>query len=55
MLYDNYEDVWLWWEVIVNAYRKNVRGWNQEQFIKYKEAWYRAHPLWFRDGRPDNT
>ncbi len=55
VLYDDYEDAWLWWEESVLAMRKNVRGWNQEQFIKYKESWFVSHPLWFKDGKPDSV
>ena len=51
VLYYSYEDVWLWWEESVTAYHKNVMGWNQEQFLKYKEAWFWSHPLWFKDGK----
>jgi ABC-type transport system substrate-binding protein len=54
VLYDDYEDAWLWWEENVVAMRKSLRGWNQEQFIKYKEVWSWSHPLWFKDGKPDS-
>ncbi|MCG4934235.1 hypothetical protein, partial [Dorea formicigenerans] len=27
VLYDSYEDVWLWWEEGTRAYRKHVQGW----------------------------
>ena len=55
VLYDDCEDAWLWWEETVTAMRKNVRGWNQEQLIKYKEIWYWSHPLWFKDGKSDSV
>ena len=55
VLYDNYEDAWLWWEQNVAALRKSLRGWNQEQFTKYKEAWFWSHPLWFKDGKADSA
>ena len=55
VLYDSYEDAWLWWEVSVIALRKSLRGWNQEQFAKYKEAWFWSHPLWFKDGKADSV
>jgi peptide/nickel transport system substrate-binding protein len=51
VLYDSYEDAWLWWEETLVAYRKNVMGWNMEGFLKYKEAWFWSHPLWFKDGK----
>jgi len=52
VLYNSYEDAWLWWEETVTAYRKNVQGWDQEGFLKYKDAWFWSHPLWFKDGKP---
>ena len=55
VLYDSYEDAWLWWEVSVIALRKSLRGWDQEQFAKYKEAWFWSHPLWFKDGKADSV
>jgi peptide/nickel transport system substrate-binding protein len=51
VLYDSCEDAWLWWEETAAAYRKTVQGWNQEGLLKYKEAWFRSHPLWFKDGK----
>jgi peptide/nickel transport system substrate-binding protein len=52
VLYDNYEDAWLYWDEAAVAYRKNVRGYDQENFLKYREAWFVSHPLWFKDGKP---
>jgi peptide/nickel transport system substrate-binding protein len=51
VLYDSYEDAWLWWEESVVAYRKQVQGWHQDGFLKYKDAWFASHPLWFKDGK----
>jgi len=51
VLYDSYEDAWLWWEESATAYRKVVQGWDQEGFLKYKDAWFWSHPLWFKDGK----
>jgi peptide/nickel transport system substrate-binding protein len=51
VLYDSYEDAWLWWEETPLAYRKQVQGWHQDGFLKYKDAWYWSHPLWFKDGK----
>ena len=55
ILYDDYQDAWLWWEENVVAMRKSVRGYNQEQTVKYKEVWTWSHPLWFKDGKPDSA
>ncbi len=51
VLYDNYEDVWLWWLVYVVAYNKRVQGYNNEMNIKYREGFDRSHPLWLKDGK----
>ena len=55
VLYDNYEDAWLWWEEVVVAMRKNVRGYDHARTVKFKEAWTLAHPLWFKEGRNDSV
>ncbi len=55
VLYDDHEDAWLWWEENIVAMRKSLRGWNQEQLIKYKEVWAWSHPLWFKDGTPESV
>jgi len=51
VLYNSYEDAWLWWEETATAFRKQVQGWNQEGFLKYQDAWFSSHPLWFKDGK----
>jgi peptide/nickel transport system substrate-binding protein len=51
LLYDSCEDAWLWWEETVVAYRKQVQGWHNDGFIKYRDAWFWSHPLWFKDGK----
>jgi peptide/nickel transport system substrate-binding protein len=51
VLYNNYEQVWLWWEQSATAYRKVVQGWDHENFLKHRESWYFSHPLWFKDGK----
>jgi peptide/nickel transport system substrate-binding protein len=51
VLYNSYEDAWLWWEETATAYRKQVQGWDHEGFLKYKDVWFWAHPLWFKDGK----
>ncbi|MCP4628456.1 MAG: ABC transporter substrate-binding protein [bacterium] len=51
VLYNNYEDVWLYWQVIVVAYNKKVQGWNNDMFLKYREGYQFTHPLWFKNGK----
>ena len=50
-LYENYEDAWLWWDLSVVAYRKNVLGWNSDMSTKYGSFFSSSHPLWFKDGK----
>ena len=51
IVYDEYLDVWLWWEEFHFAYRENVQGWNNEMFIQGEVSYKHSHPLWFRDGK----
>jgi len=51
VVYDDYEDAWLWWEMSIAAYAKNVRGLNYEMSNRHKEIWSWSHPLWFKDGK----
>ena len=50
-LYDNYEDVWLWWPNVPTVYSKNLRGYNFKGHLTHKEVWDRTHPLWFKNGK----
>jgi ABC-type transport system substrate-binding protein len=52
VLYENYEDVWLWWHISVVAYRKNVQGYNNDMSIRWREGYDFSHPLWFKNGKP---
>jgi len=52
VLYDNYEDAWLWYSMEIRAWRKNVMGWNNKMYLKHREAFRWTHPLWFKDGHP---
>jgi peptide/nickel transport system substrate-binding protein len=51
VLYDNYEDVWLWWPRYVSVNRKNIQGINEAMGRKYKEMFAVSHPSWFKDGK----
>ena len=51
VLYDSYEDAWLWWEETALAHNKKVMGWDHENFLKWREVWFWSHPLWFKDGK----
>jgi ABC-type transport system substrate-binding protein len=50
-LYDNYEDVWLWWPRYVSVTRKNIQGLNNDMGNKFKEAFAVSHPTWFKEGK----
>jgi ABC-type transport system substrate-binding protein len=51
VLYDNYEDVWLWWPRYVSVTRKNVQGINNDMGNQFKEAFSVSHPSWFKGGK----
>ena len=55
VLYDDYADAWLWWEESVVAMRKTLMGWDQQQIVKFKEAWTWSHPLWFKHGNRNSV
>ena len=50
-LYDNYEDIWLWWPNVPRVYSKYIKGYEFEGHLQHKEVWDRTHPLWFKDGK----
>ena len=50
-LYDNYEDVWLFYDTNIYAYRKSVQGFNYNMRVEGGFAYYYTHPRWFRDGK----
>ncbi len=52
VLYDNCEDIWIFWEKGPSAYSKNVMGYNFDMSVKHKEIWSWSHPLWFKQGKP---
>jgi peptide/nickel transport system substrate-binding protein len=51
VLYDNYEDCWLYYPKAVTLFCKNVQGWNNDMYQKMKDAQWWSHPLWFKDGK----
>jgi len=51
LLYDNYEDVWLYYPRMVTVYQKNIQGWNNDMYTKMKDVQWCTHPLWFKGGR----
>jgi len=52
VLYQNYEDVWLYQEMVVVAFRRKVQGFNQKMYEQSGNLYTYSHPLWFSDGKP---
>ncbi|MBW2061000.1 MAG: ABC transporter substrate-binding protein [Deltaproteobacteria bacterium] len=50
VLYENYEDVWLWYPIINTARRTVLRGYDAKLHDKGGEAYWFTHPGWFKDG-----
>ena len=51
VVYDNYEDAWLWWPMDRTVYTKNVQGYSLEMYLKNREGYWWAHPMWFKGGK----
>ena len=51
LLYDNFEDVYLYYPRAVTLFRKNVHGWNNDMYRKMKDMQWWSHPLWFKSGK----
>ena len=54
LIYDHYEDVWLWYPMNVSAYTKNVAGYNEKFSNVGLEGFYHSHPVWLSDGGKGN-
>jgi len=52
VLYEDYTDVWVGWELDIVAYRKVVQGYNHRMMLQSREAYSKTHPTWFKDGHP---
>ncbi|MCP4752397.1 MAG: ABC transporter substrate-binding protein [Proteobacteria bacterium] len=51
-LYDNYEDVWLYYPMDVTAQSKKIGGYNREMHRQGGSGYWFSHPRWFKDGHP---
>ena len=51
VVYENFEDAWLWYPKAVTLFRKNVQGWNNDMYWKMKDIQWWSHPLWFKGGK----
>ncbi|MBW2142415.1 MAG: ABC transporter substrate-binding protein [Deltaproteobacteria bacterium] len=52
VLYEDYEDVWIWWDTAITAYRKVVQGYNHNMMLQGREGYSLSHRTWFKDGHP---
>ncbi len=50
VLYENYEDVWLWYPMMVTGANARIEGVNVDMLKAYGEGYVRSHPTWFKDG-----
>ena len=51
VVYDDFLDIWLWWEKWPVAYHKDIQGFNLEMYLKDGGTYSFSHPLWFKDGK----
>jgi peptide/nickel transport system substrate-binding protein len=51
VLFDNYEDAWLWYPMAITVFRKTVQGWNNGMYVKQRDGFFFSHPLWFKGGK----
>lgn len=51
VIYDNYEECFLWYPTGVTVFNKNVQGWNPTMYLKFRDGHYYSHSLWFKKGR----
>lgn len=51
VIYENYEDVFLWYPMAIRIYNKRVQGWNNAMYIKHREGQIWSHPMWFKGGK----
>ena len=52
LVYDNYEDAFIYWPKAITVFSKKVVGWNQELYIQGREGFWFSHCRWFEDGKP---
>ena len=51
-MYNQFMDVWLFYDIAAVAFRKSVQGYNNQMFIENRTLYTGSHPLWFKNGRP---
>jgi peptide/nickel transport system substrate-binding protein len=51
VIYDNYEDAFLWYPTAVSVFRKNLQGVNNDMWLKFRDGYVYSHFLWFKGGK----
>ncbi|MFZ5571829.1 MAG: ABC transporter substrate-binding protein [Thermodesulfobacteriota bacterium] len=51
-LYENYEDIWLWYPMSVIGANAKIQGFNIDMLRAYGEGYVWSHPNWFENGAP---
>ncbi len=51
VLYENYEQAWLWWPSDTTARSKKLRGYNLKLHNIGRESYWFSHPEWLKDGK----
>jgi len=51
LLYENYEDAWLWNPILSTARRENLLGYDVELHKIGQESYWFSHPEWLKDGK----
>ncbi|MBW2141655.1 MAG: hypothetical protein JRG97_11385 [Deltaproteobacteria bacterium] len=51
VMYNNYEDAWLWYPKNITATRKNILGYNDKLHDIGLEGFYHSHPIWLKGGK----
>jgi ABC-type transport system substrate-binding protein len=51
VLYENYEQAWLWWPSDTTARSKKLQGYNLKLHNIGRESYWFSHPEWLKDGK----
>jgi len=50
LMYDDYQDIWLWYPKAFFGYSKRLAGYNQKMLTDGLEGFWHSHPFWLTDG-----
>lgn len=51
VIYDNYEEAFLWYPTAVTIFKKDVQGYNNAMYIKNRDGYTYTHYNWFKGGK----